>query len=72
LEKRKLGKGGELWLADALREYAKTSKVYAAPIKGKWVTTGDPLRYMKAMVEFALDREDIGPDFKKYLQELDL
>lgn len=71
-QKRKFGKDGELWVADLLNDLSKTDKVIAQPIKGKWMTTGDPLRYMKSMVEFALERKDIGPDFKKYLRELDL
>jgi len=69
-EKGKFGKDNELWVADLLNELAKKHKIIAQPIKGKWMTTGDPLRYMKTMVEFALEREDIGPEFKKYLQTL--
>jgi len=71
-EKGKLGKDNELWLADAIHEYAKTKKVLVAPITGHWVTTGDPLRWLKATVEYALDREDIGKDFKEYLKSLNL
>lgn len=71
-ERGKLGKDKELWLADAIHEYAKTKKVLVAPIKGNWVTTGDPLRWLKATVEYALDREDIGKDFKEYLKDLSL
>lgn len=70
LENLPLGKDKELWLADALNKLAKIDKVVAAPIDGKWLTTGDPLRYMKAMVEFALERDDIGPDFKDFLKTL--
>lgn len=70
LEKTPLGKGDELWLPDALNKLAQTARVIALPISGKWLTTGDPLRYMKAMVEFALEREDIGPEFKEYLSSL--
>lgn len=72
LEERKLGKGGELWLADALKKHAATGKVLAAKVKGKWMTTGDPLSYIQTMVEYALDRKDIGGEFKKYLRSLDL
>ncbi len=72
LEETPLGKGNELWLPDALNRLAQRSKVIAVPIKGKWLTTGDPLRYMKAMVEFALERKDIGQDFKTYLKGLAL
>jgi UTP--glucose-1-phosphate uridylyltransferase len=68
----RLGKDNELWLIDAIIEYAKNRPVYAARLEGKWMTTGDPLRYMKAQVEFALARQDIGRDFKAYLQGLDL
>ena len=68
----RLGKDNELWLIDALIEYAQNHPVFAARIEGKWMTTGDPLRYMKTQVAFALDRKDIGPEFKKYLQSLGL
>ena len=71
-EKGALGKDNELWLTDAIHEYAKNNKTLVAPIDGKWVTTGDPLRFLKATVEFALDREDIGSEFKKYLKTLKL
>jgi UTP--glucose-1-phosphate uridylyltransferase len=69
-KKGKFGKDGELWVADLLNELAKTNLIIAQPIKGKWMTTGDPLRYMQTMVEFALERQDIGPQFKKYLKDL--
>ncbi len=72
LENTPLGKGNELWLPDALNRLAQKSKVIAVPVKGKWLTTGDPLRYMKAMIEFALEREDVGPGLKEYLKELKL
>jgi len=67
-EKKKYGKDGELWIIDSILEYAKNHPVYATRIIGKWMTTGDPLRFMKTAVEFALAREDIGRDLKKYLQ----
>lgn len=72
LAEKKLGKGGELWLTDAISRYAKKKKVMVAKVEGQWYTTGDPLRYMKAMVEFALDRPDFGREFKRYLRSLKL
>jgi UTP--glucose-1-phosphate uridylyltransferase len=69
-QKGKYGKDGELWVADLLNDICKRKKVIASPIKGKWLTTGDPLRFMQTMVEFALVRPDIGPDFAKYLKSL--
>jgi UTP--glucose-1-phosphate uridylyltransferase len=68
----KLGKDNELWLIDAIIEHAKKHPVYAKQIDGKWMTTGDPLRYMKTMVAFALDRKDLGQDFRDYLRGLNL
>lgn len=67
------GKGNELWVSDILNRLAKRGKkVIAQPIEGEWLTTGDPLRYMKAQVRFALKRDDIGEDFKQYLKSLKL
>lgn len=70
LEETTLGKAGELWLMDAITKLAKTEKVLAHPIEGKWLTTGDPLNYLKATVEFALARPDLGAQFKDYLKTL--
>jgi UTP--glucose-1-phosphate uridylyltransferase len=70
LKAKRFGKDDELWVADILNDLAKKDKIIAQPIKGKWMTTGDPLRYMKTMVEFALDREDIGLEFAQYLKTL--
>lgn len=72
-KKTPLGMGNELWIADILNHLARQGKrVIAQPIKGEWLTTGDPLRYMKAQVRFALERKDIGEDFKSYLKSLKL
>jgi UTP--glucose-1-phosphate uridylyltransferase len=68
-EAKNYGKDNELWLIDSIIEYAKKRPVYAVRIKGKWMTTGDPLRFMKTAVEFALAREDIGKGLKTYLKE---
>ncbi len=71
LEQTQPGKGGEIQLTDALRVMAKSHKnVYAYNFEGKRYDTGNKLGYLKATVEFALRREDIGPDFRAYLKEL--
>lgn len=64
------GKGGELWLTDAMNRLAKKCVVIAQPIEGEWLTTGDPLRYLKATIEYALEREDIGKQLRHYLKRL--
>lgn len=67
-----LGKDNELWLTDAIIEYAKENPVFAARVEGEWMTTGDPLRYMKTQVRYALGREDIGEEFRNHLKDLKL
>jgi UTP--glucose-1-phosphate uridylyltransferase len=68
-----LGKGNELWVVDAIRTYIKNGgKFYAKEIQnGKWLTTGDPLNYLKAILAYAVDRKDINGELVKYLQELE-
>lgn len=66
------GKGGEIQLTDALRVMAHANSVYAYNFKGKRYDTGNKLGYLKAVVEFALRREDLGNQFKEYLQTLGL
>jgi len=72
LENLDLGKGGELWLTDAIDRLAATDSVIVHPIEGKWFTTGDPLRFLQTTVEMALDRPDLGAKFAAYLRGLDL
>ena len=70
LEQTKPGQGGEIQLTDALRVMAKNGNVYAYNFKGKRYDTGNKLGYLKATVEFALRRDDIGPEFRQYLKSL--
>ena len=70
LEQTKPGKGGEIQLTDALRVMAHNNQVFAYNFTGKRYDTGNKLGYLKATVEFALRREDLGPAFKDYLKSL--
>lgn len=70
LEETRPGKGGEIQLTDALRVMAHQGNVYAYNFQGKRYDTGDKLGYLKAVVEFALRRDDLGPAFREYLKEL--
>lgn len=73
LKTLKTGLSGELWLVDAINAAMKNgAKFLVKKIEGEWLTTGDPLRYMKTQVRFALERDDIGNDFKTFLQTLKL
>ena len=70
LDQTKPGKGGEIQLTDALRVMAKNEAVYAYNFNGKRYDTGNKLGFLKATVEFALRREDLGEDFKAYLKDI--
>jgi UTP--glucose-1-phosphate uridylyltransferase len=72
LEQTQVGKGGELQLTDALRLLLKQEKMYAYVYEGKRHDTGDKLGFLKATVEFALKREDLGGPLKEYLRTLKL
>ncbi|MGM9540020.1 UTP--glucose-1-phosphate uridylyltransferase GalU [Anaerovibrio sp.] len=70
LEHTKPGKGGEIQLTDALKQLAGVEPVWAYCFEGRRYDVGDKLGFLKATVEFALRREDLGPQFKEYLQAL--
>jgi UTP--glucose-1-phosphate uridylyltransferase len=61
LKETKIGKGEELWLTDAIKKYLSYGNVVRVKeiTDGKWLTTGDPLSYVMANMEYALDREDL-------------
>jgi UTP--glucose-1-phosphate uridylyltransferase len=72
LTKTPVGKGGELQLTDAMRLLLKQEKIYAYVYEGKRHDTGDKLGFLKATVEFALKRDDLGAQMKEYLRGLKL
>ncbi|HEX3106057.1 MAG TPA: sugar phosphate nucleotidyltransferase, partial [Terriglobales bacterium] len=72
LEKTQLGKGGELQLTDAMKSLLKQEKMYAYVYEGKRHDTGDKLGFLKATVEFALKRDDLGGPLREYLRTLKL
>ena len=70
LEKTQPGKGGEIQLTDALKVLAREDSVYAYDFEGKRYDVGDKLGFLKATVEFALRRRDLGAPFREYLKEI--
>ena len=62
------GKGGEIQLTDALRLMADREPVYAYTFSGRSYDTGNKLGFLKATVEYALRREDLGEAFREYLR----
>lgn len=71
LKKLKPGKGGELWLPEAIGQLLKVEPVYARVIEnGQYYDTGNKLEYLKTVVEFGLKHKETGKEFKKYLKSL--
>jgi UTP--glucose-1-phosphate uridylyltransferase len=66
------GAGGELQLTDGIKGLLKTEKVYGYNFDGIRYDAGDKLGMLKATVDFALKREDLGPPFREYLKSLSL
>ena len=50
----------------------KHEKIYGFTFEGKRHDAGDKLGFLKATVEFALKREDLGDDFREYLKGLEV
>ncbi|MGB9777485.1 MAG: UTP--glucose-1-phosphate uridylyltransferase [Anaerolineae bacterium] len=70
LDPRQTGKGGELWMADAVDRLAARATVIAQPIEGTWLAAGDPLHHLKASIQTALRREDMREELMAYLRSL--
>lgn len=73
LEHTPPGKGGEIQLTDALMTMAGdvegTGGVYGVVFRGRRYDTGDKLDYIKAVIQLAADRDDLGPDLRPWLIE---
>jgi UTP--glucose-1-phosphate uridylyltransferase len=67
-----MGAGGELQLTDGMKLLLKKEKMYAYVYEGRRHDTGDKLGFLKATVEFALKRPDLGEPLRKYLKSLNL
>jgi UTP--glucose-1-phosphate uridylyltransferase len=72
LERTPLGAGGELQLTDGMRLLLKREKLYGYTFEGKRHDTGDKLGFLKATVEFALKRSDLGGDLRQWLKQLEI
>lgn len=72
LRNTKPGRGGEIQLTDAIAELTQRSDnggpVHGVIFKGRRYDTGDKLGYLQATVRMAVEREDLGPEFRAWLQ----
>ncbi len=66
-----LGKGNELWMVDAIKTYIQRGGRFLAKKveDGEWLTTGDPLNYMKALLKYAMDRDDLKDELKDFWEK---
>ncbi len=62
------GAGNEIQLTDAVKRMMNEEDVYACTFTGKRYDIGDKLGFLKATVDFALERDDLKEEFTKYLQ----
>jgi UTP--glucose-1-phosphate uridylyltransferase len=72
IERVEPGKGGEIQLTDSLRHLLRNRPVYGYRFEGTRYDAGDKLGFLKATVEFALRRYDLGEPFRQYLKKLPL
>jgi len=70
LENTAPGAGGEIQLTDALKVLAAIKPVYAHVFTGNRYDVGDKMGFLRATVEFALARPDLGGEFARYLRDL--
>ena len=71
LEKTEPGKGGEIQLTDALQTLATENiagGVYGLVFRGRRYDTGDRVDYIKAIIQLAIDREDLGAELRPWLK----
>jgi UTP--glucose-1-phosphate uridylyltransferase len=72
LENTPPDKAGEIQLTNGLRRLLASQAIHACCFEGKRYDTGDKLGFLKATVEYALKRHDLGDPFRAYLKELEL
>ncbi len=62
------GKGGEIWLVDAIAELIREEPVYAYEFEGRRYDVGSKLGLLEASIDFALRRDDLGPQLRSYME----
>lgn len=69
IDQTKPGRGGEIQLTDAIKTLMAAQDVYGWTFTDGRYDIGNKLDYLRATVELALQREDLGPAFRQYLVE---
>jgi UTP--glucose-1-phosphate uridylyltransferase len=68
---KNLKPGQEFWMQPAIQKMMNEGRdVWALEIKnGKFYDTGNKMEYLKTVIDFALEREDLGDGLRNYLKE---
>jgi UTP--glucose-1-phosphate uridylyltransferase len=69
LAKEKVGHSGEIVLADAINELAKTDEVYGCLIEGSYHDTGTPQAYLETLINVALETPELEADVREFLEK---
>ncbi len=72
LENVQPGAIGEIQLTDGLKHLLRNRPIYGLKFEGTRYDAGDKLGFLKATVEFALKRYDLGGPFREYLKSMQL
>jgi UTP--glucose-1-phosphate uridylyltransferase len=68
IKETKPGSGNEIQLTDAIKLLMEKEEVFAYSFKGKRYDAGDKTGYVKAIIDFALEKEDLKAEIVRYLQ----
>ena len=72
LEQTPRGAGGEIQLTDAIQALMEEQEVYGYAFEGTRYDAGTTMGWLKASVELALERPDLGEEFGTYLRSLEI
>jgi UTP--glucose-1-phosphate uridylyltransferase len=73
LKKMKIGKSGEIRLADAFEIMLEEGKpLYGKKIEGEWLDTGSKFGFIKATIRLGMKDKEIGQELKKYIKNLEI
>lgn len=70
LETQEPGSGNEIQLTDAIKRLMRKQTVYAYDFAGERYDVGDKFGFVKATIDFALDREDLREPVMNYIKKL--
>jgi UTP--glucose-1-phosphate uridylyltransferase len=69
LEQTGAGQGGEIWLADGVQKIAAKGNLYALEFQGRRYDAGNKFEFLQATIDLALQRPDLGPPLRAYLEQ---